>query len=88
MKLSAAFSIVFDLITAIRIAFLPTLKAILASPSLLCKPHALSRLFMANIWEGGFGKGTDENARPVKASLIPFNAHGVVLDVGAGIAYA
>ncbi|KAJ3531635.1 hypothetical protein NMY22_g8072 [Coprinellus aureogranulatus] len=39
---------------------------------------------MANIWEGGFGNGTDEGARPVKIGLIPPNARGVVLDVGAG----
>ncbi|KAJ3013632.1 hypothetical protein NUW54_g1536 [Trametes sanguinea] len=31
-----------------------------------------------------FGNGVDENARPVKQSLIPGNAYGVVLDLGAG----
>ncbi|KAJ2917316.1 hypothetical protein MD484_g3116, partial [Candolleomyces efflorescens] len=84
MKLTAAFSPVFDLITAVRIATGPTLRLILADPTLLLRPSAVSRMFMAKIWEGGFANGTDEGARPVKIDLITPNAEGTVLDLGAG----
>ena len=83
MKLSAALSILSDLKFAIQIAVLPTLRAILHSPSLLFRPHALSRTFMANLWVS-FGPGSDENGRPTKQRLITPNAYGVVLDIGAG----
>lgn len=83
MKLSAAFSILLDLCVGIQVAFLPTLQAIIASPSLFFRPAALSRSFMANLWVT-FGKGVDENGRPLKTQLITPNAHGVVLDIGAG----
>ena len=83
MKLSAALSILSDLRFAIQVAILPTLRAILHSPSLLLRPHALSRTFMANLWVS-FGPGSDENGRPTKQRLITPNAYGVVLDLGAG----
>ncbi|KAG6908047.1 hypothetical protein DXG01_006409 [Tephrocybe rancida] len=38
---------------------------------------------MAHIWVA-FAAGTDEGGRPVKEKLIPQNATGVVLDIGAG----
>ncbi|KAF9466807.1 hypothetical protein BDZ94DRAFT_1157451 [Collybia nuda] len=83
MKLSAAFSILLDLRVGIQAALLPTLRAIMASPSLIFRPAALSRSFMANLWIS-FGKGVDENGRAVKIQLITPHAHGVVLDIGAG----
>ncbi|OSD00414.1 hypothetical protein PYCCODRAFT_1479292 [Trametes coccinea BRFM310] len=83
MKLSAAFSLLADLRFAIRAAFVPTLSAIFKSPLLLIRPSELSRIFMSHVWTV-FGNGVDENARPVKQSLIPGNAYGVVLDLGAG----
>ncbi|RXW18275.1 hypothetical protein EST38_g7580 [Candolleomyces aberdarensis] len=84
MKLTTAFSILFDLFLALKVATGPTLRSILAEPTLLLRPTALSRLYMANIWEGGFANGTDEGARPVKTDLITPNADGTVLDLGAG----
>jgi hypothetical protein len=84
MKLTAAFSILFYLFTTLRIATGPALRSILAEPTLLLWPSALSRMFMAKVWEGGFANGTDEGARPVKTDLITPNAEGTVLDLGAG----
>ncbi|KAI0654320.1 hypothetical protein C8Q70DRAFT_1048050 [Cubamyces menziesii] len=83
MKLSAAFGLLTDLRLASQAAFLPTLKAVFRSPALLFYPREISRIFMAHVWKA-FGNSTDESGRPVKASLIPSNAHGVVLDIGAG----
>lgn len=83
MKLAAAFSLLTDFRFAIQTAFLPTLYTLLRSPSLLLKPTAVSRLFMARVWHE-FGQFVDENGKPVKEELIPPNAHGVVLDIGAG----
>ena len=86
------FSTYFDLIVwqlwfSLRIAFFPTLKAICKSPSLLLRPRDISRIVMAHVWKP-FGDGLDENGRSVKQSLIPPNAHGVVLDIGAGTSRA
>lgn len=86
MKLSVALSILTDLRFAIQVAIFPTLRAILHSPSLLLRPHALSRAFMANLWVA-FGPGTDQDGRPTKQRLITPNAYGVVLDLGAGAHY-
>ncbi|KAH9849140.1 hypothetical protein C2E23DRAFT_862178 [Lenzites betulinus] len=83
MKLSAAFAILTDLRFAFQAAFFPTVSAIFRSPSLLFHPRDVSRVFMSHVWKT-FGDGTDEGGRPVKLALIPENAHGVVLDVGAG----
>ena len=83
MKLSAAFSILVDLRFGIQAAFMPTLYAVLDSPSLLLRPSDFSRIFMANLW-ATFGNGVDENGRGVKQQLITLNAYGVVLDIGAG----
>ncbi|EAU83609.1 hypothetical protein CC1G_07982 [Coprinopsis cinerea okayama7 len=84
MKLSNAFSLLWDLLAAGRIALLPTLKDVLRSPSLIFRPQALSRTFMAYVWANGFGNDTDAGGRPVKEHLITPNAYGVVLDLGAG----
>ncbi|XP_006457491.1 hypothetical protein AGABI2DRAFT_212927 [Agaricus bisporus var. bisporus H97] len=86
MKLQAAFAIVFELVFAIRTAFLPTLLAIWKSPSLLLHPQQLSRLLFSNIWVF-FGPVTDENGKPFKEALITPNAYGVVLDIGAGFGH-
>ncbi|KAI8976413.1 S-adenosyl-L-methionine-dependent methyltransferase [Trametes punicea] len=83
MKLSAAFSLLTDLRLAVQAACVPTLSAIFQSPSLLLHPSQISRVFMSHVWKV-FGDGVDLNARPVKQSLIPGNAYGVVLDIGAG----
>jgi SAM-dependent methyltransferase len=83
MKLSAAFAIIFDLSLAIRAALPPTLAGIFHSPLLIFQPATLSRMFMAHVWVL-FGNGVDTNARPEKERLIPGNAYGVVLDIGAG----
>jgi hypothetical protein len=64
-------------------AVIPTIQAIIRSPSLLVRPTTLSRLFFANIWIS-FGNGVNENSRAAKDILITPNAYGVVLDIGAG----
>ena len=83
MKLSTNLGLLQDLWIAIRIAILPTCKALLCNPLLLLRPHTLSKVFMSHVWTQ-FGPGIDENAKPIKEALITPNAHGVVLDVGAG----
>lgn len=85
MKLSAALSILFDLKFGVQVSILPTLRAIWATPGLLLRPRAISRIIMAHIWRSDFGDGTDANAREVKERLITPNASGVVLDLGAGM---
>ncbi|KAI0776933.1 S-adenosyl-L-methionine-dependent methyltransferase [Trametes elegans] len=83
MKLSAAFAILIDLRLAVQAALFPTAKAITSSPFLLFRPHEVSRIFMSHVWKT-FGEGVNESGRAVKDSLIPRNAYGVVLDIGAG----
>jgi hypothetical protein len=83
MKLSNALSLLTDLQLGISVAIIPTLKAILWNPTLLFRPHALSRVFFAHLWKM-FGPGVDDNGKSVKEGLITPNAYGVVLDIGAG----
>lgn len=83
MKLSAAFSILLQLRSAIWAGFMPTLSAIVRTPSLLWHPTHLSRTFMAHVWKV-YGNGADVRGRPAKQALLPENATGVVLDIGAG----
>ena len=82
------YSFSFDIWAAIRTAFFPTVRTVLAKPSILLSPSTLSRAFMDAVWVE-WGPGTDANARPVKEKLLIGNelVRGVVLDVGAG-AYA
>ncbi|KAG6808784.1 hypothetical protein H0H92_002910 [Tricholoma furcatifolium] len=83
MKLSAAFSLFSDFKAALRVAFGPTVRDVVQLPSLIFRPSLLSRAFMAHVWVA-FAAGTDEAGRPVKEQLIPKNAIGAVLDIGAG----
>ncbi|TDL20388.1 hypothetical protein BD410DRAFT_725792 [Rickenella mellea] len=83
MKLSSIFGLFTDLRFAIQVTTIPALKVIFREPSLLLHPRELSRLFMAKLWER-FGYFVDTNCRPSKEALITPNAHGVVLDLGAG----
>jgi len=86
MKLSNALSLLPDLKFGISVAIIPTLKSILWNPTLLFRPRALSRVFMAHLW-ATFGAGVDGNAKSVKEGLITPYAYGVVLDIGAGLCY-
>ncbi|KAF9653794.1 hypothetical protein BDM02DRAFT_1083086 [Thelephora ganbajun] len=83
MRLSNALSPLADLRYAIGASLWPTILDIYKSPSLFFRPAALSQVIMAHIWVL-FGNPTDEGGRPTKQRLITPNAHGVVLDVGAG----
>ncbi|KAI0091319.1 hypothetical protein BDY19DRAFT_697482 [Irpex rosettiformis] len=82
MKLTNALSVLVDLSYAFRVAFLPTLRDILHAPLLVFRPVQLSRLFMAHVWVF-IGNTTDECYSSVKSGLLP-DAHGVVLEIGAG----
>ena len=84
MKLSNALSVLNDLRLATSIAILPTLRDVFHDPTLLFKPQALSRVFMAHLWVV-VGEGSDTGSRDVKYQLINPNAYGSVLDVGAGL---
>ncbi|GBE85616.1 predicted protein [Sparassis crispa] len=50
---------------------------------MLLHPQEISRVFMSHVWVA-YGNGVDEVGRPEKQGLIPANAKGVVLDIGAG----
>ena len=83
MKLSKALSLLTDIRLAISVAILPTIRDVFRSPTLLIRPQALSRVFMAHLWLV-FGDGSDLKSRDVKSHLITPNAYGSVLDIGAG----
>ena len=68
---------------ALRLGFLPTLRAIFKTPSLLFHPQRIAYEYMYHVW-AVFGPGIDENAREVKSSFLTPNAYGTVLDIGAG----
>ncbi|KAG6854477.1 hypothetical protein C0991_006079, partial [Blastosporella zonata] len=82
MRLSAAFGLFSDLRAALGVALGPTFSDVVHQPSLVFRPTSLSRVFMAHVWVA-FAAGTDEGGRPVKEKLIPKNATGVILDIGA-----
>jgi hypothetical protein len=65
------------------IAFIPTVRAIFASPSLLLSPAAIRRVIFQHIWTP-FGEGGDTYSSGERTRLITPHAHGVVLDIGAG----
>ena len=67
----------------LQLGFVPTLRAVLRSPTLLLYPSAISRIFMNHVWSA-YGDGVDTNSRAVKEGLVTANAQGVVLDIGAG----
>ncbi|KAJ6621340.1 hypothetical protein B0H10DRAFT_2432374 [Mycena sp. CBHHK59/15] len=87
MKFSASFGLIADLRAAIGVATLPTLRAIWREPSLVLRPTALSRTFMAAVW-AAFAAPTDEGARAAKLKLISPHARGAVLDIGAGLGHS
>ena len=83
MKLSSSLGLLIDLRYAIQSAFLPTLRTVWQNPTLILDPQGLSREFMSHVW-AVYGSAVDEGGREVKQGLLPKNAQGVVLDVGAG----
>jgi len=86
MKPFDIISPIHDLLFGLQAAFFPTLTAIVLSPSLLIKWHALSKVFMVNLWIE-FGHRVDQQAAEAKKKLLmsPENLpEGVVLDLGAG----
>jgi len=87
MKLSNALSLLTDLRQAITIAVLPTLRDVFHNPTLLVRPQALSRVFMAHLWLV-CGEGADSRSRDIKTLLIKPNAYGSVLDIGAGFGHS
>lgn len=73
-----------DIYLAIRTAIVPTLRAVIARPSLVLTPRRVSRVFMDALWSE-WGPGSDAAARGTKARLLGGGkARGVVMDVGAG----
>lgn len=83
MRFSNALGPLVDLCHAIGASLWPTIVDVYNSPSLLFRPAMLSEIVMAHVWVL-FGNPTDEGGRPTKKGLITPNAHGVVLDIGAG----
>ena len=83
MHISRLLGFFLDLHRALSIGFLPTLKEVMARPSLLLKPREVSRIYMSFVWEE-YGPGLDMNSKAIKETLITTHANGVVLDIGAG----
>ncbi|KAF5391457.1 hypothetical protein D9757_002050 [Collybiopsis confluens] len=82
MKLSAAFALFNDLVLAVQVAFIPTLRDVYNQPSMI---FHISHTFMAHVWTA-FAAPTDENGREVKSALLR-EARGTVLDLGAGFGH-
>ncbi|KAI9349162.1 S-adenosyl-L-methionine-dependent methyltransferase [Obelidium mucronatum] len=76
--------IVWDMFSAIQVSFIPTLWAIVGTPSLLWNWRKLQQVVMGNIWANGFGEGVNSGSATIKERLITPNARGVVMDIGAG----
>ena len=83
MKWSSALGLLPDLRYAIQWALLPTILSLWHTPALLFNPTMISRIFMAHVW-ASFSNPTDEGGKIAKSNLIPTNAYGTVLDLGAG----
>jgi hypothetical protein len=83
MRFVDSLSILWDMFAAFRFGMFPTLHDVLHSPGLLLSPRELRRVFMAHLWVP-FSQGIDENSKTIKEALITPNAHGTVLDIGAG----
>jgi hypothetical protein len=83
MKLSLALGLLNDLREVLQCTLPPTLLDLWHTPALVFSPVTISRLFMAHVWNAA-GNAIDETGRDTKMNLIPGNAYGVVLDLGAG----
>jgi hypothetical protein len=84
MRFSNIIAIVTDLRLSIQQAIIPTLIAIIKSPTLIFRPRALSRIFFYHVWTL-FGPAINTNLNEMKSNLISPYAKGVVLDIGAGM---
>jgi len=78
-----ALGLLNDLREVLQCALPPTLLALWHTPALVFSPVTISRLFMAHVWNAA-GNAIDEGGRDTKMNLLPGNAYGVVLDLGAG----
>ncbi|HEV7737761.1 MAG TPA: hypothetical protein VGO47_10375 [Chlamydiales bacterium] len=83
MKLSKAFSLIEDLRLSLMAAIAPAIAAVIQSPLLIFKPHALMRLIFFQVW-CKYGGCADQAGSEVKKDLITPHAQGIVLDIGAG----
>ncbi|KAF7986700.1 hypothetical protein HWV62_20224 [Athelia sp. TMB] len=88
MRFRAAIAPIFEIQGAIRIALWPTMVALWHNPALWLAPSTISQLFMAHVW-GALSRGYDADpaTQDLKRKLIYDNAHGAVLDLGAGYGY-
>jgi SAM-dependent methyltransferase len=80
------FDVIPHYIEVIQLGLVPTLRGILAEPSLLLDPARISHLFFSHAWLV-LGPHIDSNNRSTKYDLLFPHASGVVLDVGAGHGY-
>ncbi|KAJ6596540.1 hypothetical protein B0H10DRAFT_2179224 [Mycena sp. CBHHK59/15] len=87
MKLWASCRILASITFNIQTALIPTVLALLKRPYLVLDLRATSSIFMAHVW-ASFANAADVGNRPTKSQLITPNAHGVVLDIGAGHGHA
>jgi hypothetical protein len=83
MRFIDSLSILGRMYAAFRFGLFPTLSDVTRSPGLLLSPRELRRVFMAHLWVP-LSQGIDENRKAIKGALITPNAHGTVLDIGAG----
>jgi len=86
MKFSNIISLANEVWWCIMTSFRPTLFAIIESPSLLRSPKRISGMSFYNVWKI-WGDGANEMSKDLKVALITPHAHGVVLDIGAGMGH-
>ncbi|CAE6460740.1 unnamed protein product [Rhizoctonia solani] len=83
MQLPFPLDIIPHYIEVVQIGLVPTLRGIIAQPSLLLNPSRLSRLFFSHVWFV-LGPRIDSHSCSTKYDLLHPHASGVVLDIGAG----
>ncbi|KAH7345671.1 hypothetical protein B0J17DRAFT_640745 [Rhizoctonia solani] len=86
MQLPFPFEIIPHYLEAVQVGLVPTLRGIVARPSLLLSPSRLSHLFFSHVWLA-IGPPLDSRSYPIKHDLLYPHASGVVLDIGAGHGY-
>ncbi|CAE6498632.1 unnamed protein product [Rhizoctonia solani] len=86
MQLPFPFDIVPRYLEVVQLGLVPTLRGIIAQPTLLFNPSRLSHLFFSYVWLI-IGPPLDSNSYSIKHDLLYPHASGVVLDIGAGHGY-
>ncbi|KAJ3555453.1 hypothetical protein NM688_g2567 [Phlebia brevispora] len=84
-QLKNVLDMLFAISHALQVALIPTMLELCKEPLRFrfLQLTEFRRVFMAHLWIL-YGPGIDGNDQPTRATLITPNAHGAVLDIGAG----